>query len=363
METSVHHILIVDDVLKNLQITAQIVKEAGYLFSLSQNGQGAFSILENEVPDLILLDVMMPEMDGFEVCRKIKQNLKWKDIPIIFLTAKDQTEDLVEGFNAGGVDYISKPFNRDELLMRIKNHLELSESRKKILNMSRTRDKLYSIIAHDIRSPLSAIALTISAIAKGKLNTSGEEFKEIISHLDNSTRNTNNLLNNLLEWAKIQRGAINLYPKNTLLYPILTECLQLLDGNVKDKNITVDVCIPEETEAFFDEVTMHTVFRNIISNAIKFTPENGKIFIESKKSANFVSIIIKDTGIGMPQEVLHKIFDKNEHYTSLGTKKERGSGLGLYLVKDFMEQNNGKIEVTSAEGNGTSFSVFIPEVV
>jgi len=360
METSGLHILIVDDVLKNLQITVQILKEAGYVFSLAQDGQSALNFLGETVPDLILLDIMMPGMDGFEVCRKIKQNNKLKEIPVIFLTAKDQTEDLVEGFKAGGVDYITKPFNRDELLIRIETHLELSRSKRKILEMLKTRDKLYSIIAHDIRSPLSSITLIINTIAKGKLNIASNEFKTMMQNLEKSTRHTNTLLNNLLEWTKIHGGAITLKPKLSLVYPIIAECLQLLNGNAQDKNISIQILIPNDTEAFFDEVTMHTVFRNIISNAIKFTPENGNITIESGKSDGFVPIIFNDNGVGMPKAVLQKIFEKNEAFTSLGTKNERGSGLGLYLIKDFIEQNKGKIKVDSAEGKGTSFIVYLP---
>ncbi|HEY4785580.1 MAG TPA: response regulator, partial [Bacteroidales bacterium] len=143
-------ILIVDDNLKNLEVLTKILKEEGFLISLAQDGGEALDQLNNITPDLILLDIMMPEMNGLEVCRRIKQNDKLKEIPVIFVTAKNQTEDLVEGFKAGGVDYISKPFQRDELLVRIKNHLELTGSRKRIIALNRTRDKIYSIIAHDI---------------------------------------------------------------------------------------------------------------------------------------------------------------------------------------------------------------------
>ena len=180
MKNSGKFILIVDDNLKNLQLTATLLKGEGYLLSLAEDAGSALAQLESFVPDLILLDVMMPGIDGFELCRIIKKNEKFREIPVIFLTAKNQAEDLADGFNAGGVDYLSKPFNRLELLMRVKNHLELSHSRKKILEMNKTRDKLYSIIAHDIRSPFSSITLTVSAIANGYLEPDSEDFKEII---------------------------------------------------------------------------------------------------------------------------------------------------------------------------------------
>ncbi len=354
-------ILIVDDVLMNLQITAQILKEEGYKFSLAQDGKSALNLLENETPDLILLDIMMPEMDGLEVCRIIKKDERLKEIPVIFITAFNQSDDLVEGFKAGGVDYISKPFNRDELLMRVKTHLELSLSKKMLIETIKTRDKLYSIIAHDIRSPFNNIIMLIESIAAGIINVSSKEFKEVIFHLEKSTRETGTLLDNLLDWTKLHIGKITLRPQNTHVLRIINDCIRLLEGNARYKNISIGKNIPVDLMAYFDEVTMHTIFRNIISNAIKFTPENGKIKIETNDTGSYISVIISDTGIGISNEVLSKIFDKNESYSSLGTKNEHGSGLGLQLVKDMVEQNNGTIRVESELDKGTTFIVNIPK--
>ncbi len=354
------NILVVDDNQPNLKVVSSSLKIEGYNIALALDGTSALKVLDDNKIDLILLDIMMPGIDGFEVCRRIKQNEKLKDIPVIFLTAKNQTEDVVEGFKAGGVDYITKPFNRAELLIRVNNHLELSRSRKKILEMNRTRDKLYSIIAHDISSPLSGIAVTISSINSGHLDTSGDDFKQIMLHLDKSTRETLTLLDNLLEWTRVQGGAIRMNPQDTHLYPVVADCLQLLKGNATNKNITIELNVAEDAEAFFDEVTIHTVFRNIISNAIKFTPDNGEIFIDSEDFGDFLAISVKDTGTGMSENKIQKIFEKNEHYTSPGTKSEQGSGLGLFIVKDFVNQNKGEIKVVSTVGQGTTISVYLP---
>lgn len=354
------NILVVDDNQPNLKVVSSFLKIEGYNIALALDGFSALKVLDENRIDLILLDIMMPGMDGFETCRKMKQNEKLKEIPVIFLTAKNQTQDMVEGFKAGGVDYITKPFNRDELLIRVKNHLEISRSRKKILDMNRTRDKLYSIIAHDIRSPLSGMALTINSITSGTIDVSGARFKEIMVQLKKSTHETLTLLDNLLEWTKFQEGAFSLKPRHTKLYPVACECLQLLKGNADNKNITIEQTIPENTEAFFDEVTIYTVFRNLLSNAIKFTPDHGKIFINADNEGDFVAIKIQDTGIGMSEANVKKIFEKNEPHVSPGTKHERGSGLGLYIVRDFVKQNQGKIKVESAEGKGTTIWVFLP---
>lgn len=360
MPNSGEYILIVDDNIKNLQLTATILKDDGYIISLAQNAKDALTQLNQLIPDLILLDIMMPVMDGFELCRIIKQNEKLGEVPVIFLTAKNQTEDLADGFKAGGVDYITKPFIREELLIRVKNHIELSASRKKILEMNKTRDKLYSIIAHDIRSPFSSITLAINTIASGYLKAGSDDFIEIMKHLEHTTNETSMLLDNLLAWTKRQSETIPLSPQMLSIYPLIMECVQLLQGNADFKKISVNVKISDEIIAFCDEISMYAVFRNLIFNAIKFTPENGIIDISASINSDFVQVSVKDTGIGISEEIIRKIFIKNEHYTTPGTNREQGSGLGLYIIKDFVEKNRGRIEVISTPTSGTEILIFLP---
>jgi len=218
MSNSKGHILIVDDNLHNLRVTARILQDEGYKISLAQDAKSALAQLEEYSPDLILMDVMMPEIDGLKAVRILKQNDRLKDIPVIFLTAKNQVEDLVDGFSAGGVDYITKPFIREELLMRIKTHIELSLARKKIIDMNYTRGKLYSIISHDLRSPLSNIISLIEAVNEGIFPPGSEEFKELFGELEKRTKSTDTLLNNLLHWTAFQQGKINFEHKNVGLF-------------------------------------------------------------------------------------------------------------------------------------------------
>ena len=355
-----NYILIVDDNLNNLQITAKLLKDEGYLISLAQDGQSALAQLEQFIPDLILLDIMMPVMDGLEFCRTIKKQEKLADIPVIFLTARNQTDDLAEGFRAGGVDYITKPFKREELLVRVQNHIELASSRKRIIEMNKTRDKLYSIIAHDIRSPLNSITQTVRAIAEGNLGTDTPEFKEIIEFLDKITTETTTMVDNLLTYTRAQGHSIEVIRKSTNLYPVLIDCINLLEDTASGKNITISHNVPEEILAYFDEISIHAVLRNILFNAIKFTPENGRIEMTAQYEGDFSVISIKDTGIGMHEELQKKIYINNEPFTSPGTNNERGSGLGSFIIKDFIKMNNGKMEVDSSPGQGTEVRVLLP---
>lgn len=356
-------ILIVDDNLMNLMLTSTILEGKGYTVRTAQDGIKAIEAVQDQIPSLILLDVMMPDMDGYEVSSKIKENAKWKEIPIIFLTANNRTEDVIKGFEAGGVDYVAKPFKSEELLVRVKNHLELAESRKTILEMNRNRDKIYSIIAHDIRSPLSGIQQTIDAIDQGYIEPNSDDFKEIISQLKVRTKDTFTLLNSLLQWTKIKGEIIETKPANTNIYSLVANCAQLLEANAGTKNITIHLHLAEDLFAFCDEVSVHTIFRNLISNAIKFTPEYGRIDIEGSLSEDEAIITVSDTGIGMTQETIHKIFEKQEHVSTKGTLNEKGTGLGLIMVKDFIKINNGKIFVKSEPNLGTQFIVHLPKAL
>jgi two-component system sensor histidine kinase/response regulator len=187
-------ILIIDDNPMNLLLTSKILEGFGYQTRTSESGQEGIEQIEREIPSLILLDISMPDMDGYEVCEEIKKNDKWVEIPIIFLTANTLTEDLVKGFQKGGVDYITKPFKSEELHVRVKTHLDLFDSKNEVLKMNKQRDKLYSIIAHDIRSPLSGILQTVDAIEQGYFDPTSEDFKEIIHHLKERTKETSTLL-------------------------------------------------------------------------------------------------------------------------------------------------------------------------
>jgi len=353
-------ILVIDDNPMNVLLATKTLENFGFSTCSADSGALGIKSLENEIPSLILMDIMMPEMDGYEACREIKKVDKWKEIPIIFLTANVHTENLLEGFAAGGVDYITKPFKSEELNVRIKNHIELAESRSTILEMNRSRDKLYSIIAHDVRSPLSGILQTLDAIDQGYINPDSEDFKDIIHQLKNRTQDTSALLSSLLEWTRAQDPTKNIQQKQTNIQLLVNNCAHLLEANAQNKSITISINIDDKIEAFCDEVTIHTVFRNLISNAVKFTQNNGTISIEGKPSEDKVSITVQDSGIGMSTEAIENIFEKNQHFTSTGTANESGTGLGLMLVKDFVKMNKGSIRVESTLGIGTTFTIELP---
>jgi two-component system, sensor histidine kinase and response regulator len=358
-------ILVVDDNKENLRVVSGFLKGRGYQIALSLNAENAYQILETHHIDLILLDVMMPEEDGYTFCRRINQEGRFKEIPVIFLTALTESEDLVAGFNAGGVDYITKPFRKDELFARVKSHVELAQAKREIIaqaehirKINHTRDLMYSIISHDIRSPFASISMMVSMLAEGYLDPGTEEFDEIIQNLNNSTKETYNLLDNLLQWTRTQTGNIESNPELLNLEEIIQNNISLVAKRAELKGITTEATIQSGLSAYADSNMVSGVIRNLLSNSVKFTDEGGSVSIKGATDGDRAMIEVKDSGIGMNQEQLSKLFHKDNFSTTPGTQNEKGSGLGLHLVKDFTERNGGEIIVESEPGKGTTFKLW-----
>ena len=361
-------ILVVDDSMQNLKLLGNMLKDWNYQIALAKNGREALDIAPKIIPSLILLDIMMPEMDGYKVCDELKKDSKTKDIPVIFLTAKTSNEDLVKGFKAGGVDYITKPFNQNELMMRIQTHLELKAAHDKIQTQAEelkeanaTKDKMFSVISHDLRAPLGGIKSMMDIIYEDRANNKEISDKSLQS-LKTAADQTYNLLENLLYWSRTQRNKLNFQPESINLYDLVEENLELMNTLAKNKNITVENELSPELAAFADNNMIKTIIRNLINNAIKFTNKEGKIRIysETNENENRVSLSIEDNGMGIGKESLKKIQDNKQFYTTYGTGKEKGSGLGLNLCFDFAKRNNGDLTINSTKGEGSTFTLSLP---
>ena len=355
-------ILIVDDVAKNIQIVANILNNKGYKLLFSQSANKAIEIAESKAIDLILLDIMMPEMNGYNVCEKIKTLPGKQDIPIIFLTAKNDIESITRGFKSGGVDYIIKPFNNEELLARVETHLKLrnafkviQEQNEKLQQLNETKDKFFSIIAHDLRNPFNAIYMMSEVLKRKGNNLNSEETYQIIDLLYISSKEVYELLDNLLTWSRLQRNKLEYVPEKIDLIKIIENNLSLYENIAKSKNIELKHKIDKTIDIFADRNMLNTIIRNLITNAIKFTHENGYINIYSKDEGEFVKISIEDNGIGMTPEEIDQIFSKSKTMTKVGTAQERGTGIGLMLCKEFVEMFQGRLWVESEKGKGSTF--------
>jgi two-component system, sensor histidine kinase and response regulator len=362
--TFVPTILVVDDNKRNLQVVGNILHDEKYKVAMAINGLTALKLAAQLKPDLVLLDIMMPEMDGYEVCKKLKENPETKDIPVIFLTAKVETDDIVEGFNLGGVDYITKPFKQKELLVRIKTHLDLLESKRKIATQAGElhaanvfKDRLFSIIGHDLRSPLSSIKFTIDLMKSGVVEFGDDFFHETLGLLAKTTDEAYTLLENLLGWAKSQSGNLPVVPEGFSFKEMAESAARLQKLNLSNKNIELIIDVAESIYVYADNQMINTVLRNLLSNAIKFTPNGGKIqIVATETSDNLVKVSVVDSGVGISEENRKRLFNNTNPLKTYGTNNEVGSGLGLILCKDFVEKNGGTLKIESEEGKGSTFS-------
>ena len=352
--------MIVDDVAKNIQLVANFLKQSGYEINYALSGKAAIRHVKKDHFDLILLDIMMPEMDGFEVCEKLKEDERTKDLPVIFLTAKTDIESVTKAFEIGGIDYITKPFNKAELLARVKTHLELQLQKKNLSELNATKDKFFSIIAHDLRSPLNQL-IGLSEILQNMIKSDqSEDAIRMVNIINESAKSGRMLLENLLEWSRSQTGSMNFHPETLDLSTLTKEVIDLVAQNARQKEIAIVSNIRNETTAFADANMVKTILRNLISNSIKFTFKGGEIQLDAKVNKNKVTYSVTDDGIGIAESDIKKLFRMDVNPKTIGQSKEKGTGLGLILCKEFVEINRGEIWVKSEFGKGSSFLFSLP---
>ena len=365
---SEYKILIVDDVMSNVLLLKVLLTNEKFAIATASNGRQALEQVEKENPDLVLLDVMMPDMSGFEVAQHLKSNPNTADIPIIFLTALNSTADIVKGFQVGANDFISKPFNKEELIIRVTHQISLVAAKRLILSkteeLQRTiagRDKLYSVIAHDLRSPMASIKMVLNMLI---LNLPAEkigiEMYELLTMANQTTEDVFSLLDNLLKWTKSQIGKLNVVYQDVDLVEVTDGVIEIFSMVASLKKIRIHEMKPEKMMVNADIDMLKTVVRNLLSNAIKFSKENSEVLVKMEEVDGMAVVSVQDYGCGISEEGQKKLLHTDTHFSTFGTNNEEGSGLGLLLCKDFVVKNGGKLWFTSKEGEGSIFSFSIP---
>ena len=374
-------ILIVDDLPENVMVVEKTLQKEGFRTEIATTGEEAIERIKAIRPDLVLLDVLMPKVNGFEVARKIKSDDEMKYVPIIFLTALNESKYIVEGFQAGGVDFISKPFNLTELLARVKTHVdlkkaqeanenliqklsitnqELESAKNKLTEVNNNKDKFFSIIAHDLRNPFLGFFKLTDFIYKEFDNLNREELRDMISDIYASAEKLNKLLENLLAWSRVQLGKITIRREKYNLRQIVDMNVHLFESNASSKNITIINDIDDSIYIETDLQMINTIIRNILSNAIKFSDLFGKVLFSAEKQNGVVTLIIEDNGIGMSEDEIDKLFSIDTQTLKSGTAGESGTGLGLILTKELLDKLGYNINVISEVDKGSSFIIEIP---
>ena len=347
-----YKILIVDDVVSNVLLLKILLTNEKFQVCTASNGNMCIELAKSEHPDLILLDVMMPDLNGFDTAVILKKDPETQEIPIIFLTALNNPSDLVKGFQVGANDFLTKPFNKEELVMRVMHQIQLVAAKH--------RDKMYSVIAHDLRSPMASIRMVLNlAVNVVSRDVVGDEIFELLDKANRESEETHDLLDNLLKWTKSQTGRLSVVYQDLDLDDIVPGVVDIFKVIAEMKKIDLKYLpADEKLIVHADNDMIKTIIRNFLSNAVKFTPEGKAIEVFYKREGDFARISVRDYGVGISSERVESIFHTGE--TTYGTGGEEGSGLGLQLCQDFARKNGGDARVESTLGEGSTFSFTVP---
>ena len=362
-----YKILIVDDVVSNVLLLKILLTNEKFQVLTAANGNQCIEQTRKEKPDLILLDVMMPDLSGFDVAVILKKDPETRDIPIIFLTALNSPSDLVKGFQVGANDFLTKPFNKEELVMRVMHQIELVAAKKTIVRqneeLKRTinnRDKMYSVIAHDLRSPMASIRMVLNLVVNVvSRDVVGDEVFDLLDKANRESEEVHDLLDNLLKWTKSQTGRLNVVMQDIDLNDIVPGVVDIFRMIADMKGIKLQYLSEHEHLVVRgDNDMLKTIIRNFLSNAVKFTPDGKNIEVFCCHEGDFARISVRDHGVGIAPERVETIFHNGE--TTYGTGGEEGSGLGLQLCQDFARKIGGDVRVESTLGEGSTFSFTVP---
>ena len=356
-------ILVVDDTPENLRLLAGILTEQGYRVRSAANGTRALATIQKEAPDLILLDIMMPVMDGFEVCRQLKNNEQTQNIPVIFISALDEVFDKMTAFSIGGVDFITKPFQIQEVVARVRTHLSIEDMRKtlqeknaKLEEQNRDLDAYAHTVAHDLKNPLAKILTSINLVQEYTENLD-EETQTLLRISVQASRNLDNIINELLLLASVRKEEIEIAPINNMegmVSSAFARLSQLVDEYEPELIIPKEWPVVKGYAPWVEEV-----WTNYLSNALKYGGRPPVLELGATCLSNeTVKFWVQDNGDGLTKEEQAKLFSE---FTRLEHTRADGHGLGLSIVQRIIIKLNGTVGVESEPGHGSLFFFILPK--
>jgi signal transduction histidine kinase len=366
-------ILVVDDTEDNLDLLEFALKRKPVTMIRATSGKECLVIANEKQPDVILLDIQMPEMDGFETLKHLKSNSVTAKIPVIFLTAQRKDPGSIEaGLMLGADEYLTKPIDTDELIVRTKTLVKLKRMEAEL---ERTKADFMAMLVHDLRSPLAGIKDVIEFIReleKSKETLTADHFTLLTASQESAERMLQ-LINNLLDISKFEAGKITLHKESVSIPQLVARAVKAVDFQFRQKNISLHVDVRDDvTAAIVDSGKVGQVIMNLLSNALKFTANGGHVQIVAEndevtvvgigQSQKVVSITVKDTGMGIPPEELNTIFERYKQASTAKRIRQRGTGLGLAICKLIVEAHGGRIGVKSEPGKSTTFRFTLPVV-
>lgn len=365
-------ILIVDDTPTNLQVLARLLKNDGYKVRPLPSGELGLRAAMSSPPDLVLLDINMPGMNGYEVCTKLQEDPRLADIPVIYISALSEPLDKVRAFNAGGVDYVTKPFQIEEVRARVRTHLRLhrlqlelaaknrslAETNARLREVEEMRDNLTHMIVHDMRSPLSGLLASLQFVIEDVLDTLPKENRDDVLLAMSSGRRLESMITDLLDISRMETGRMPLDIRPCAAAAIMDDAVSSLGGFVRECPIEIDC---PSIELRCDREVVRRVVVNMLVNAIKFSPSGSPVRVVVARRDAEVHVSVIDAGPGVPDRYREKIFEKFGQVEARQERSVGSSGMGLAFCKLAVETHGGRVGVESTEGQGSTFWFTIPD--
>ncbi len=355
-------ILVVDDQEPNVQLVCGFLLDEGYEVVPASSGPQALERIASQLPDLILLDVLMPGMDGFALCERLRLMPECAAIPVIFLSAADESEFIVRALESGGVDYITKPFRKTELIARVRTHLALKTSRDKLAKLVGEKDELMAILAHDLKNPLTAINLSVQTL-QSKTNPDPAFLARVTSQIESTVNQMRDSIETLLSEKAAERAEFPLTYQPINLQAAIKDAAATLRSAAGKKQIKLEMDLPTSSIVVLtDAQALRHILDNLISNAIKFSPRGSTVTITAHHLADEMpACIVSDDGPGLTSEDIGGLFQKYSRLSARPTGGESSTGLGLAIVKMLAERMNGIIKGENRpDGPGAMFTLCLP---
>jgi signal transduction histidine kinase len=363
-------VLIVDDDRMNIRVLRGILKGDGYTLAEADSGESALLLYANFRPDLVLLDVMLPGIDGFETCRQLKRDYGDNSAPVIFITAKSESDDVVEGLSAGGVDYLPKPFKPKEVMARIRTHLQnqiLSEQRTMLVEQLRkanaAKNRFLGMAAHDLRNPLASIRGITEFMREGAVGALSPEQLGLIDTIHDASQAMLTMVNELLDVATIEAGELKLSLEIQNLGDLIAKSVTMINREaLKKKTHVTFEPPPQPVRLTIDPAKMKQVVDNLLSNAIKYSPPGSTIraLVISHPENSTCSFSVRDQGPGIAEHERDKLFKDFSRLSSKPTGGEKSTGLGLAICRKIVEAHHGQIVAENLPDRGCEFRVTLP---
>jgi two-component system, sensor histidine kinase and response regulator len=359
-EVPAARILVVDDQPANIQIVGAVLGRLGHEIIPASDGPTALKRVALRLPDLILLDLLMPGMNGFEVCLQLKLNPEWQEIPVIFLSAADDKDMIVRALNSGGVDYITKPFNQAELISRVRTQLALKTARDQLKQLAEDKDELLGILAHDLKNFLGGINMSAELMSRQIERFKDERMTQLSDNMIRSSALAMAFVKEFLANSASDHG-FNFKLAAVNLAEIATTAVEQYQEAARRKKIIIQMDFPAEAViAQADFFALDQVLDNLISNAVKFSPSDRRVFVSVRPVNHHAECVIRDEGPGFTAEDKEKMFRRYGRLSARPTDGEPSTGLGLSIVRKLVQGMKGELLCESVPGSGATFTVRLP---